>query len=139
MCTVCMPDIERQKKEDVGSLRIKAIDGCGPSCGYWALNSGPLQERQMLFTAKLTLQPHSLTFQKVFYYCMEGSLCVEGRVVCVLRGCVCRVGCVEVRAQLSRVHSLCPLQVPGIYLRSSDLCNKHFCQLSNLDNTLLSL
>ena len=35
----------------------KVIDGHEPSCGFWALNSGPLKEQQVLLTAELSLQP----------------------------------------------------------------------------------
>jgi len=32
-------------------------DGCEPPCGYWELNSGPLEEQSELLTAKPSLQP----------------------------------------------------------------------------------
>jgi hypothetical protein len=32
-------------------------DGCEPPCGCWELNSGPLEEQPVLFTAKPSLQP----------------------------------------------------------------------------------
>jgi hypothetical protein len=33
-------------------------DGCEPPCGYWELNSGPLEEQLELLTAEPSLQPH---------------------------------------------------------------------------------
>jgi hypothetical protein len=33
------------------------IDGCEPSCGYWELNSAPLEEQSVLLTTELSLQP----------------------------------------------------------------------------------
>ena len=35
------------------------IDGCEPPCGCWELNSGPLEEQSVLFTAEPSLQPPS--------------------------------------------------------------------------------
>ena len=32
-------------------------DGCEPPCGYWELNSGPLEEQAMLLTTEPSLQP----------------------------------------------------------------------------------
>ena len=32
-------------------------DGCEPPCGYWELNSGPLEEQSVLLTAEPSLQP----------------------------------------------------------------------------------
>jgi len=31
--------------------------GCEPPCGYWELNSGPLEEQPVLLTAEPPLQP----------------------------------------------------------------------------------
>jgi hypothetical protein len=31
-------------------------DGCEPPCGYWELNSGPLEEQLVLLTTKSSLQ-----------------------------------------------------------------------------------
>jgi len=32
-------------------------DGCEPPCGFWELNSGPLEEQSVLLTAESSLQP----------------------------------------------------------------------------------
>jgi hypothetical protein len=32
-------------------------DGCEPPCGFWELNSGPLEEQSVLLTAEPSLQP----------------------------------------------------------------------------------
>ena len=36
------------------------LDGCEPLCGYWELNSGPLEVQPVLLTAKPSLQPPNL-------------------------------------------------------------------------------
>ena len=33
------------------------IDGCDRPCGYWELNSGPLEEQLVLLNAEQSLQP----------------------------------------------------------------------------------
>jgi hypothetical protein len=38
-------------------------DGCEPPCGYWKLNSGPLEEQSVLLTAEPSLQPLGQTFK----------------------------------------------------------------------------
>jgi hypothetical protein len=35
-------------------------NGCEPPCGCWELNSGPLEEQLVFFTAELSLQPWML-------------------------------------------------------------------------------
>ena len=47
-------------EEDIGSLVAGVIGSCErPNvCGCWELNSGPLQEQQVLLTPELSLQPH---------------------------------------------------------------------------------
>jgi hypothetical protein len=42
----------RQKK-GIGSSQTEVIDGGNILCGCWKMNLGPLQEHQMLLTAKL--------------------------------------------------------------------------------------
>ena len=37
-------------------------DGCEPQCGCWELNSGPLEEKRMLFPTEPSLQPPPLYF-----------------------------------------------------------------------------
>jgi len=34
-----------------------ATDGCEPPCGFWELNSGPLEEQSVLLTTEPSLQP----------------------------------------------------------------------------------
>ena len=38
-------------------------DGCEPPCGYWDLNSGPLEEQLVLLPTELSLQPQLLVLQ----------------------------------------------------------------------------
>jgi hypothetical protein len=35
-------------------------DGCEPPCGFWELNSGPLEEQSVLLTVEPSLQPPPL-------------------------------------------------------------------------------
>jgi hypothetical protein len=37
-------------------------NGCEPPCGFWDLNSGPLEEQSVLFTAESSLQPMGVLF-----------------------------------------------------------------------------
>jgi hypothetical protein len=36
-------------------------DGCEPPCGFWELNSGPLDEQSGLLTAEPSLEPHEFS------------------------------------------------------------------------------
>jgi hypothetical protein len=38
------------------------IDGCEPPCGYWELNSGPVEEQSVPLTTKPSLQPRKDLF-----------------------------------------------------------------------------
>ena len=38
-------------------------DGCESPCGYWELNSAPLEEQAVLLTSELSLQPLSVGFE----------------------------------------------------------------------------
>ena len=40
-------------------------DGYEPSCGYWDLNSGPLEEESVLLTAEPSLQPLCLFIRSI--------------------------------------------------------------------------
>ena len=40
------------------------IDGCESSCGYWELNSGPLEEQPVLLTSDPSLQPTATSLKK---------------------------------------------------------------------------
>ena len=43
------------------------IDGCEPPCGFWKLNSGPLEEQTVLITTtESSLQPQGI-------YCLYGE------------------------------------------------------------------
>ena len=46
--------------EGVESLGTGVTKSCELLCGYWKLNSGPLEEQPMLLTAKPPLQPSDL-------------------------------------------------------------------------------
>jgi hypothetical protein len=35
-------------------------DGCEPPCGFWELNSGPLEEQSVLLNTEPSLQPHTV-------------------------------------------------------------------------------
>jgi hypothetical protein len=43
--------------EGVRSPKARITDGCELLCGYWELNSGPLEEQSVLLTAEPSLQP----------------------------------------------------------------------------------
>jgi hypothetical protein len=44
-------------------------DGCEPPCGFWEMNSGPLEEQPVFWTAEPTLQPPILFFSaSIFIY-----------------------------------------------------------------------
>jgi hypothetical protein len=45
----CMPEHQKVAPHLI-------TDGCEPPCGYWELNSGPLEEQPMLLTAEPSLQ-----------------------------------------------------------------------------------
>lgn len=49
----CCPE---SSEEGIGSPKAGVMDGCVPSCGFWELNPGPLQE-QVLLTAEPPLHP----------------------------------------------------------------------------------
>jgi hypothetical protein len=36
--------------------------GCGPPCGCWDLNSGPVEEQSVVLTSEPSLQPHLMHF-----------------------------------------------------------------------------
>ena len=38
-----------------GSPRTRVVDGYEPPCGWWELNSGPLQEQQVLLMCEPSL------------------------------------------------------------------------------------
>ena len=38
-------------------------DGSEPPCGYWKLNSGPLEEQAVLLTSEPSLQPPTYIFK----------------------------------------------------------------------------
>jgi hypothetical protein len=45
---------------------MPTTDGCEPPCGCWELNSGPLEEQSVLFTAKPSLQPFTWLLKLYF-------------------------------------------------------------------------
>jgi hypothetical protein len=40
------------------------MGGCEPPCGFWDLNSGPLEEQSALLTAEPSLQPKTKHFKR---------------------------------------------------------------------------
>jgi hypothetical protein len=42
-------------------------EGCKPPCGYWELNSGPLEEQSMLLTTESSLQPYYHAFKNIIH------------------------------------------------------------------------
>jgi hypothetical protein len=44
--------LQTHQKKASGTI----TDGCEPPCGYWELNSGPLEEQSVLLTAEPSLQ-----------------------------------------------------------------------------------
>jgi hypothetical protein len=54
MCalSVCIPARQKRVSDPI-------TDGCEPPCGFWELNSGPLEEQTVLLTAEPALQPWS--------------------------------------------------------------------------------
>lgn len=48
-CAVCVHDALKSQKRDVGSTRTRIINCYEPSCGFWELNPGPLQEQACIF------------------------------------------------------------------------------------------
>jgi len=59
-------------------------DGCGPPCGCWELNSGPLEEQSVLLTAEPSLQPlYTLFFRKPL---TSLEVYEKARLGCLTRG-----------------------------------------------------
>ncbi|MQL00645.1 hypothetical protein EI005_25935, partial [Escherichia coli] len=52
-------------------------DGCEPPCGYWELNSGPLEEQSVVLTTEPSLQLQ----QDVFYASFFKKISFVGQVV----------------------------------------------------------
>jgi hypothetical protein len=46
--------------------QIFVTDGCEPPCGYWDLNSGPLEEQSVLLTTEPSHQPLFFVFKTGF-------------------------------------------------------------------------
>jgi hypothetical protein len=58
-------------------------DGCEPPCGWWELNSGPLEEQPVLLTTEPSLQAFNLPFHSSIYVCFLCVVCVCGVHVCI--------------------------------------------------------
>ena len=59
--------------------------GCEPQCGCWELNSGPLEEQEMLSTTEPSLQPLGSNFYRSILYSrllIESPLCIFSEVTC---------------------------------------------------------
>lgn len=50
-------------------------DGCEPPCGFWELNSGPLEEQSVLLTTESSLQPPSLSCFNLKPFCLFVLFC----------------------------------------------------------------
>ena len=48
--STCTPACQKRASELI-------LDGCKPLCGFWVLNSGPLEEQPVLLTTEPSLQP----------------------------------------------------------------------------------
>ena len=55
LCTTCVP------KESIRYPGTGVRDGCGPPCGHWEANPGPLEEQPVPLTTEPSLQPLSFT------------------------------------------------------------------------------
>jgi hypothetical protein len=49
--TMCMPGSPTRSEDSIRFPGTGVTDGCGPECGYWELNPGPLES--MLLTTEL--------------------------------------------------------------------------------------
>ena len=43
-------------------------EGCEPPCGYWELNSGPLEEQSVLLTTEPSLQLKTKIFKSKYIF-----------------------------------------------------------------------
>jgi hypothetical protein len=60
MCVHCY-SLQTHQKRALDPI----ADGYEPPCGYWELNSGPLEEQSVLLITKLSLQPQCKTLLRV--------------------------------------------------------------------------
>ena len=61
MCVLCVQCPQRSE-EGVESPGTAFIDGCEPPYRLWELNSGPLQEKQVLFVMVASPAPGSFVY-----------------------------------------------------------------------------
>jgi hypothetical protein len=73
MCICCMD--ARCRGGQNRSLRVTG--GCKPSVGVWALNPGPLQDQQVLFTTRPSRQPLTVSFFCLFVFSLRQGFSVE--------------------------------------------------------------
>lgn len=69
ICTTCM-DCPQNPEEGIVSLGTEVTDSCELLRRYWELNSGSLQEQQMLSPTETSHQPQGLAFEKL-PFCKE--------------------------------------------------------------------
>ena len=78
MYPMCFPGAHRGWKRESDHLELELTDGC-ELCGCWELNSGPLQEEQLLLSAEppflihldkfLTVSPYKHLKSYIFQLC----------------------------------------------------------------------
>lgn len=74
----------QRPEEDIRSPGAGVVDGYEPSCGCWELNSGPLQEQQIL------LMTEQVLFNSLFIcLCVYVSELAYTHVYIGVRTCVC--------------------------------------------------
>ena len=63
-CSICIDNFMPEEASE------PTINGCEPPCGYWELNSGPLEEQPVRLTSEPSVQPQNW----VFMFCLEMDL-----------------------------------------------------------------
>jgi hypothetical protein len=58
--SACTPAYQKRASDAI-------TDGCEPPCGFWDLNSGPLEEQPVLLTTVPSLQPTAEVFIVQFW------------------------------------------------------------------------
>jgi hypothetical protein len=92
---ICEYSLQTQRQKASDSI----TDGCEPPCGWWELNSGPLEEQSVLETVESSLQPLAVvcvTFSGVvlslilslfiFNIFFKGLMCTGNLPECVREG-----------------------------------------------------
>jgi hypothetical protein len=66
-------------EEGIGSSGTGVTDECKPPCGFWGLNSGPLQEQQVVWTTEQSFKT------SISFFFFNSEQCATNIVVCVSR------------------------------------------------------